>query len=159
MKIGITGHQQLDNPSNWLWVQSEIDRIITASKPVVGFSSLAIGADQLFARSVLTHGGTLVVIVPFDSYEAVFEMEEPRREYTRLLNAASEQEVLEQTGSREMAYLQAGLRIVDLAELVVAVWDGQPAAGLGGTADVVDYAREQNKRLLHLDPVLLTVHS
>jgi hypothetical protein len=24
---------------------------------------------------------------------------------------------------------------------LVAVWDGQPAAGKGGTADIVDYAR------------------
>ena len=27
--------------------------------------------------------------------------------------------------------------------MLVAVWDGQPARGLGGTADVVAYARQR----------------
>jgi len=159
MKIGITGHQRLDDPSSWSWVQSEIDRILVAAKPVIGFSSLAIGADQLFARTVLEQGGKLVVIVPFDGYEAVFETEAGRREYTRLLDAASEREVLEQTGSREDAYLLAGHRIVDRAEQLIAIWDGQPAGGLGGTADIVHYATKQGRHLIHLNPMNLTVRS
>jgi hypothetical protein len=32
--------------------------------------------------------------------------------------------------------------VVEASELLVAVWDGEPARGLGGTADVVAYARE-----------------
>jgi hypothetical protein len=32
---------------------------------------------------------------------------------------------------------------VDRSSVLVAVWDGQPARGLGGTADVVAYARQR----------------
>lgn len=45
----------------------------------------------------------------------------------------------------EKAYWSAGQEIVNQADRLLAVWDGQPAAGLGGTADVVRYARAQGK--------------
>jgi hypothetical protein len=38
------------------------------------------------------------------------------------------------------------------------VWDGQPAAGLGGTGDVVKYACLCGKPLIHLNPVSRTVN-
>jgi hypothetical protein len=33
------------------------------------------------------------------------------------------------------------------------VWDGEPAKGLGGTGDVVGYAVQKGKDLIHLNPV------
>ncbi len=39
-----------------------------------------------------------------------------------------------------------------MADLMVAVWNGRPAAGLGGTADIVKYALNSGKPVLHLDP-------
>ncbi|MGH3928049.1 MAG: hypothetical protein ACRDTT_35160, partial [Pseudonocardiaceae bacterium] len=45
--------------------------------------------------------------------------------------------------STEGSHLTAGQRIVDTSDLLIAVWDGQPAGGRGGTADIVAYAREQ----------------
>ena len=43
--------------------------------------------------------------------------------------------------SREEAYERAGRRVVDRADVVVALWDGQPSRGRGGTAAIVSYAR------------------
>ena len=40
--------------------------------------------------------------------------------------------------------MDASLRMLDLAEKLIAVWDGQPARGYGGTADVVSAAKEKN---------------
>jgi hypothetical protein len=39
--------------------------------------------------------------------------------------------------------MDAGKVVVDRSSVLVAVWDGQPSRGLGGTADVVRYARER----------------
>jgi len=36
--------------------------------------------------------------------------------------------------------MAAGKRVVDISEHVIAIWDGRPAGGYGGTADVVAYA-------------------
>jgi len=49
--------------------------------------------------------------------------------------------------------MEAGEKIVEEADIVVAVWDGKPAAGLGGTADIVEYARELEKPLIWINPL------
>ena len=38
-----------------------------------------------------------------------------------------------------------------------AVWDGQPAADVGGTGDIVQYARDVGRLLTVFDPVTRTV--
>jgi hypothetical protein len=48
------------------------------------------------------------------------------------------------------------MRVVDLSELMVAVWDCKPAAGIGGTADAVKYCSQQRKRIIHLNPITRT---
>jgi hypothetical protein len=40
--------------------------------------------------------------------------------------------------------MDAGLRMLDEIDLLVAVWDGQRARGFGGTAQVVDAAEERH---------------
>lgn len=153
MRIGVTGHQKLNEPANWEWVKQEIDRFLSAvSPPFTCVTSLAVGADQLFANAVLQHGGTLEVILPFPEYESTFTKSHERQEYTRLLQQALKIEVLEKHGSDEDAYLASGKRMVDTSELIVAVWDGKPAAGRGGTGDIVIYAIQQRKRTIHLNP-------
>ncbi len=39
------------------------------------------------------------------------------------------------------AHMAAGLVMVERSDLVLAVWDGQPARAFAGTADFVEYAR------------------
>jgi hypothetical protein len=41
--------------------------------------------------------------------------------------------------------MTAGRTVADRCDLLLAVWDGQPAAGLGGTADVVSHATYRGK--------------
>ncbi len=150
MKVGITGHQDLANPA---WVKAELIRLLRVEDPpLAGISSLAVGADQLFADAVLECGGKLQVIVPFEGYAASFD-EQGRREYERLVNRASRVEVLPDSASEEEAYLAAGKLVVDSSDWLIAVWDGRPAGGTGGTADIVDYARRQRKRYVHVNPV------
>jgi hypothetical protein len=39
--------------------------------------------------------------------------------------------------------MDGGRAVVDRSSVLIAVWDGQPSRGLGGTADVVTYARQR----------------
>ncbi|MFL6213398.1 MAG: hypothetical protein ACJ74J_05825 [Blastocatellia bacterium] len=154
MRVGITGHQRLEEPTDWRWVGQEFDHLLSRLlPPLIGVTSLAIGADQFFAEAVLQQGGSLEAVIPFAGYESTFSEGLDRREYNRLLRLVCKSEVLERQGSDEDAYFAAGKRVVDLSELVLAVWNGKPAAGLGGTADVVRYAIQQRKRIIHLDPI------
>jgi hypothetical protein len=154
MRVGITGHQRLKEHARWDWVERELDRLLASiAPPLVGITSLAVGADQLFADAVLRRGGSLEVVIPFAGYESTFSEERDRQEYTRLSQRASRVEVLEKPGSDEEAYLASGRRMVDQSDLLIAVWDGLPASGLGGTGDVVNYAVRRRKRTIHLNPV------
>jgi len=149
MRIGITGHQRLKNSAAWAQVRTQITNTINlAHKPIIGISSLAIGADQMFAEIVLHLQGELEVIIPFKGYELKFEDELGREAYHRLLGQATRVKTLKKHGSDEEAYFEAGRIIADSCDEMIAVWDGQPAVGLGGTADVVDYCKSHGKPIV-----------
>lgn len=158
MRAGITGHQRLQDESQWDWVQSALKSIcLDFNRPLVGLTSLAIGADQLFARVVLELGGNLEVIVPFPDYADRFHDKKARDTYVDLLSRATRVETLPNAGSDELAYLAAGQRIATTSDVLLAVWDGRPAKGLGGTADIVHFARRMGRRVIHINPERATV--
>jgi hypothetical protein len=48
-------------------------------------------------------------------------------------------------------YYDAGLDVLNNCDVLVAVWDGQGERGVGGTAQMIDYARIQKLPLLIID--------
>lgn len=156
MRVGITGHQRLDDPEAWRWVARAMrDELARMAPPLVAVTSLAIGADQLLARLVLERGGTIHAVLPFANIERSFSPEQVPA-YRELAKQATV-EVLETLGTDEDAYLAAGRRVVDQSDIVLAVWNGGPAKGKGGTADVVAYAIRRGVRIVHINPVSHTV--
>ena len=154
--VGITGHQRLANPEAWPWVASVMQGELTKmSPPLVGVTSLAIGADQLLARLVLQLGGAIHAVLPYADIERSFSPADVQ-DFKVLVKQATV-EVLDTPGTDDDAYLAAGQRVVDLSDVVLAVWDGKPAQGKGGTADVVAYAIRRGVRLIHIDPIARTV--
>lgn len=117
-----------------------------------GICALAAGADQLFARLVIEQGGRLHVVIPCRGYETTFSTDEELAEFRSLLEQATEVERMEFPNPSERAFLAAGRRVADLSDRVIAVWDGKPARGLGGTADIVAYAREHQKATVVIWP-------
>ena len=144
MQIGVTGHQNI--PKNALpYITSGIEEVVNpASYELIGISSLADGADQLFAENVLKSGGKLHVIVPCERYESTFEDRGSLKRFNEYLDNADKIETLAYTHPSEEAFLDAGKRVADLSQLLVAVWDGREARGKGGTADIVNYALEND---------------
>lgn len=158
MKIGITGHQRLASPDQWRWVQGELERVIASvSRPDdTAFSSLAIGADQRFAGLVLARGLHLHVVIPCDWYEDTFPDDLEKARYRGLLARAETRTVLPFTKPSEDAFLAAGRYIVESVDALLAVWNGRPAAGKGGTGDVVAHAFALGRRVIHLNPEVST---
>jgi hypothetical protein len=152
MHVGITGHQRLKDSDAWTWVATVIcAELAKLLPPVVAVTSLAIGADQIFAQLVLDQGGRIHAVLPFADIERSFTPKDLPR-YRQLVNQATV-EVLNIPGTDEDAYFAAGRRVVDLSDLVLAVWDGEPAKGKGGTGDIVAYARSQRVPMIRIDPV------
>jgi hypothetical protein len=153
MRVGITGHQRLNAPASWRWVERKLDETLeTLGTSLTGISSLAIGADQLFAKLVLARGGELQAVLPFASYEETFKTGQSLRNYQRLLNRATKIEVLPPLATKEDAYFAAGQRVIELSEIVIAIWNGKQAAGWGGTGDAVRYAQQRGGKVIHINP-------
>ncbi|WP_199444192.1 hypothetical protein [Umezawaea beigongshangensis] len=144
MRVGITGHANLvaecrDD------VRSALGGVLAAELAerggsLVGVTCLAPGADQLFAEAVLDLGGAVEVVLPAGDYRTKLAPDDVLR-YDDLLRRASVVSVLPFEMSGRRAYAAASERVLASVELLLAVWDGRPPDGRGGTADVVDHAR------------------
>ncbi|REE99454.1 hypothetical protein [Thermomonospora umbrina] len=140
MRIAITGHRLLPAETEALIAGALRDALGKPTEPATGISCLADGADALFAQAILDHGGTLIAVVPAAEYRAGLP-EEHHAAYDRLLAAARNVHRLAFTASTSEAHMAASEFMIRQADEVWAVWDGQPARGFGGTADVVAAAR------------------
>jgi hypothetical protein len=123
-------------------------------------SALAEGADRIAAHVALRQGKALVAVLPFPAevYEGDFVDEASRREFRDLLEAANSTIVLDgTTEARERAYDRAGLLLLDNVDLLIAVWDGGPGRGRGGTREVIEEAARRSVPLVTISPDGLTV--
>jgi hypothetical protein len=141
MKVGITGHRGLSTEVE-NQVQALLADQVQAYDPVelVGISCIADGPDAWFAEAVLRHGGRLEVVVPASEYRESLP-DWHHSAYDQFMSRAADVHHTGMTESTSEAH-QAGSEIlVGLVEELIAVWDGKPARGYGGTADVVAYAQ------------------
>lgn len=139
-RIAVSGHRGL-SPQTTALVDRAIREALTASAPhVTGFSCLADGADQIFARAIIELGGALEVIVPASEYRDGLPADS-RPGYDNLIAEAAKVHRLPFTGSTSESHMAASELMIDMADELYAVWDGKPARAYGGTADVVTYAR------------------
>lgn len=125
---------------------------------LVGVSSVAIGADTLFARAVLSLSLPWRALLPSPPSEFRRDFEGSDWQVAeRLLDQAMEVDVRATPSVKEEAYLECGMDTVDQVDVLIAVWDEKPARGTGGTGEIVAYARSLKKPLIILNPETLTV--
>jgi len=150
--IGVTGHRLLDNIDLLAaCVETTLARVQTwipatqNTELVLGvISSLAEGADRLVAREVLTnHYSVLEVPMPLPKGEYVsdFTSTESKHAFESLLRRATTVVPAPRVQSREQGYAAAGQYVLERCDVLIALWDGKPARGPGGTATIVERAR------------------
>lgn len=138
--IGVTGHRNLPESARTHAERAIEELLGKYPRPVVGLSSLAEGADQIFADVLLRNGGILHAVIPCWGYASTIGPASLPN-YLRLVAAARSVTTLAFASPSERAFDAAGQYVADHCDLLVAVWDGRPADGLGGTADAVAHAR------------------
>lgn len=144
MRIGITGHSNLA-PESVPGVAEALRTVLAdAGPPLVGVSCLARGADQVFARVVLELGGRLEVVLPAQDYRTRKVKPTNREDFDALIDRADAVRVLPFAESNREAYMAASEAVLTGVERIVAVWDGAPSDGHGGTGDVVTAARDRS---------------
>jgi hypothetical protein len=123
-----------------------------ASDGLLGITCLARRADQLFARAVLNMGGDMEVVFPASDYADRIPNAESRARFDDFMSKASAVHTMPFAVAGPEAYMAASKRLLQLCDLLVAVWDGRPANGTGGTADAVQYAKDHERKTIVVWP-------
>jgi hypothetical protein len=178
LRFAVTGHRRISDEGAVAraidGVVDRINRLIAeagAMQPTWTIvSPLARGADQIAAKTLMERvHARLEVLTPFPltDYRKDFSLGDELTSFEELLARAA---VVEELPSRvqdaeirgggegtalealrDAAYLRAGERVVEVSEILLAVWDGREAAGVGGTAEIVEYAIERDRVVLWID--------
>ncbi len=158
--VGFSGHRTVENPAAIAGaIRAALESLRQdASGEWLALSSVADGSDQIFVAQARALRLSWHAILPL-----------PRAEFAKdfsaadwaavetMLAQAEHTRVITENGTREDAYLDCGMETVNGADVLLAVWDGQPARGKGGTADVVAYALSLEKPVVIIDAVTLAV--
>jgi len=168
LRIGVSGHRvppKLPEESE-APLRAHIDRILAAiaatarkanaARALVIVSSLAEGSDRIVAEAGLTAGFALQAVLPFNraEYARDFETQTSRSEFEQLLARACD--VFELDGAadqRPRAYEAAGLFMLANIDVLIAIWDGEVAAGIGGTAQIVERAIADGIVVVWIEPI------
>lgn len=151
--VAVTGHRAVTDPGEVVAAGARARRHILDGYPhrhVVMLSALAEGSDRLLLEPWLVDPDVeLVVVLPMPraEYAGDFRSAGSRAEFDRLMARAAH--VVELAGRRAdgAAYEAVGRALVSACDVLVAVWDGEPPRGPGGTGAVVAESRKLRRPL------------
>jgi hypothetical protein len=154
-RIGVTGHRTLGDQATVQFVtQAFHDLLLQAQREhpegVIALSGLAEGSDTLFAEAALALGIPLEAVIAYEGFEEDFPTGSALQRYQHLLEQCQAVHRLPFHERSDDAYLAVGRWLVDNSDLVLAAWNGQSAAGKGGTGDVVAYAQQVGRPVVHI---------
>jgi len=166
IRIGVTGHRHLASSSALADLTTRVLKLRppTPSTDVrVGVvSALAEGADRVVTDQVFDHAARhgqearLEVVLPFDRdlYARLQEFSnQAKTNFEWWLDRASSLTELSGDPDPERidrAYEAASHHLVARSDVLVALWDGQPSRGKGGTADTLVFAAQIGKPCIWL---------
>jgi len=153
--IGFAGHRFLENEHViHAAITTHLEQLKKTKTPRA-ISSIAIGADMLFAQAALELRIPWHVYLPFPENE--FRDDFSRQDWLRakalITRAASVNPPPPPpaNAARDTAYSACADRIVAACDLLLAVWDGKPARGPGGTQETIARATTLGKRVIIID--------
>jgi len=145
LAVGFTGHRKVPYETK----SRQVIRDFLAQQKeshhgvMYGICSAAAGGDQLFAESCIELKIPLRILLPrpAEQFRADFDAASWQRSVHIMENAISV-EVTGQYEARNEQFYDCGIQTVAESQLLVALWDGQPSRGVGGTQEIVSYARK-----------------
>jgi hypothetical protein len=172
LSVGITGHRTEALPPGA--IETAVDRLEQAlvqlrqgaldlyarergffsdAPPRLLFvSPLADGADQMAAESALKLGFELQAMLPFDrqTYRGTLHNSGLRRFDELVCRASCVLELPGESSDQMKAFAMAGRGTVAHCDVLLALWDGLPPRGRGGTGEVVEIAIRRGTAIAHV---------
>jgi hypothetical protein len=147
--VAVSGHRELADREATVVALEEAISAIEQTFPRQTYrllSPLAEGADRLAATVVLLRPLWKlwgILPLPVEDYHRSFSSTASRSEFDALLKKTQKTLVLRPPTDRTEAYRKLGIYLVNHCHVLLAVWDGLPARGPGGTAEIVEHARKR----------------
>jgi hypothetical protein len=153
MRVGVTGHRSYDRSELIAHrIADVVGDLASGQEPLELWSSLAEGADRDVAHAALAVDATLVAVLPLcaDDYRSDFADTASCADFESLLAVATRVIVTgsDASGERVAAYERAGMAMLDAVDVLIAVWDGKPSRGRGGTSETVAAARSRGLEVI-----------
>lgn len=143
--VGFAGHRAVADPAAAkAAISTELETIRTSvTGELAGIASAAAGADLLFLDACQEAGLKTVVLLPFLRERFAEDFEDPAEweHACRCMDAAWWCEVSPGGEDAPAAYHVVARESLEIADRMLFLWNGQPARGLGGTAETVEEAR------------------
>lgn len=144
--VGFAGHRRVEDPAAAKRsIKRELERLKEGSDgELAGIASAAAGADLLFLEACGELELKTVVILPFGKERFREDFDDPaewRRACDRM-DAAWWLETAPGGEDAPEAYHVVAREVLEVADRMIFLWDGQPARGLGGTAESIAEAKE-----------------
>lgn len=169
LRIGVTGHRDIDPEPLVDAVRAQVARlrgqlVMPAATPLrlAAVSQLADGADRLVVREVFAEAeergeeARLEVVLPLprDEYAAAQGFSDvSRAEFEELLARATLVTELHGGEASGRAYEAAGREVVGRCDALIALWNGGPTGGAGGTAETLLAAAAAGKPCVWISTV------
>ena len=159
IKIAVSGHRQLSNlpylENGIIAAAGRINNAFSNHQYHV-WSCLAEGADRILSQILVKRlSAKLTIVLPLPELEYIkdFKTDKSIQEFRYLKQMAEKIIVPDQIFARPLAYQVANQTLLQDCDLLVAIWDGMPARGPGGTSEVVESIRQAEKPLLWIHTV------
>lgn len=168
LRIGVTGHR-LDRlgVDNVAAVTDALDALFLRIEQIAQprgsgdlrlVTGLAEGADCIAADRAVARGWMLDVVLPFfrEDFADDFLEGAARDQFVARLSTSAA--IFELPGDRNaaagqgVAYERAGRVVLAQSDILVAIWDGGPIRGRGGTPQIVAEAVLLGIPVIHIDP-------
>ena len=150
--IGITGHRDIIETEKLKQDIIEFfEKLQSQNQETKLLSPLADGADRFVADiylEVFKERAKLIVPMPFDQERYMEDFDSTsKEEFLEYLKMADE--VFEVKNSQGCHYKSVGVFVADECDVLLALWDGLFNHKSGGTGDIVAYARDDGKEVVH----------
>lgn len=122
--------------------------ILAPYKPTKIISGMAIGWDTALALAALDLGVPLIAAVPFVGQESIWPQHAQDR-YNEILKQCAEVHIVCEGGYKPHKFHERDKWMVDHADEMIALWNGQEE---GGTYATVKLTRKANKTLHNVWP-------
>ncbi|MEO5715031.1 MAG: hypothetical protein ABIT37_16250, partial [Luteolibacter sp.] len=143
--VGFAGHRAVPDPAAAkVAIAAGLESIRgSVSGELVGIASAAAGADLLFLDACQEAGLKTVVLLPFSKDRFRDDFDDPAEwdHACRCMDAAWWCEVSPGGEDAPAAYHVVARETLEISDRMLFLWNGQPARGLGGTAETVNEAK------------------